>query len=75
MTTLVRNEQTKLLANALNNLGVASIVTGVIAPTAGYLFGSLEIDDPFRLLSFVVVWLFIGGSLLMGARRLLRGLA
>ncbi len=53
---LVRNEQNKLLATAVNNLGIASVVTGVIAPMAGYILGSLAIDDPLRLASFVVVW-------------------
>ena len=74
MSVLVRNEQKKLLATAVNNLGVTSVAAGVIAPTVGYLLGSLPIDDPFRLLSYVVIWLFVGGSLLMGARRLLKGL-
>jgi hypothetical protein len=32
MSNLVHNEQTKMTANLFNNLGVASLVTGVLAP-------------------------------------------
>ena len=74
MTSLVRNEQKKLLATAVNNLGGASVVTGVIAPVAGYVLGSLQIDDPLRLASFVVIWMFVGGTLLVVARGILKGL-
>jgi hypothetical protein len=32
MSNLVHNEQTKMLASALNNLGVISLATGLVAP-------------------------------------------
>jgi len=35
----VHNERLKLLATALNNLGVATIVTGLIAPLVSSLYG------------------------------------
>lgn len=70
----VRNEQTKLLATAVNNIGVACIVTGAISPLAGYALGVLQIDDPLRLLSFIMICAITGVSLLMGARRILKDL-
>jgi hypothetical protein len=39
---LIHNERVKLLASALNALGVALIVTGVIAPVAGVLYRGTE---------------------------------
>lgn len=40
MPNLVRNERTKLLATALNNTGVATPVTAIIAPVAWFLYGT-----------------------------------
>jgi hypothetical protein len=37
---LVHNERTKLLATGLNNVAVATIVTAIIAPIVGFLYGS-----------------------------------
>ena len=75
MNPAIRNEQTKLLASAINNLGVAAIVTGVIAPTTGYVLGSLSVDDPLRLLSFVMICLLGGVFMLHRAQRTLENLA
>jgi uncharacterized membrane protein len=36
---LIQNERIKLLATALNNLGVAILVTALIAPAATFLYG------------------------------------
>ena len=74
MSLLVHNEKTKLLATALNNLGVASIVTGAFAPVAAHILGSLTTDDPLRLASVVVIWLAVGVGLFAGAHRILREL-
>ena len=71
VSATVRNEQTKLAATAVNNLGVATLVAGVIGPTAGYLFGSLHVDDPLRLLAVGSMYGVIGGFALVRARRLL----
>jgi hypothetical protein len=67
------NERIKLAANALNNLGVAAIVTGAIAPTAAYLTGTLGETDPLRLLSLAVVWLATALVFFIGARYILGG--
>jgi hypothetical protein len=38
--SLVHNERVKLLATALSNTGVATVVTAIVAPIAGFLYGS-----------------------------------
>lgn len=38
--SLVQNERTKLLATALNNVAVATVVTALIAPAATFLYGA-----------------------------------
>ena len=74
MQAAIRNEQTKLLATAINNLGVATIGAGAIAPIVGFYVGTLDVDDPLRLASFVVVCLAAGASLLRLARLILEDL-
>ena len=69
--SLVHNERRKLLATVLNNLGVACVVTGGIAPAAAYVIGSLQVEDPLRLASAGVVWLAIGAALFRVAQRAL----
>lgn len=71
---LVRNERTKLLATALNNVSVAVIVAGVIAPVIGYSYGTFAVDDPLRLLSLAIICLTTGGTLMLAARYVLGGL-
>ncbi len=39
MSDLVKNERLKLAASAANTLGVAMVITGVIAPTATAIYG------------------------------------
>ena len=74
LTPAIRNEQIKMLATAVNNLGVACIVTGAISPLAGYFLGVLQIEDPLRLLSFIMICVVTGVSLLLGAQRILKDL-
>jgi len=74
MNVAIRNEQTKLLVGAINNLGVAAIVTGVIAPTTIFVLGSLPVEDPLRLLSFVSICLVTGVFMIHRARRTLESL-
>jgi hypothetical protein len=38
--SLVHNERVKLVATALSNIGVATVVTAIIAPIVGFLYGS-----------------------------------
>jgi hypothetical protein len=39
---LIRNERLKLAATALNMMGIALVVTGIIAPTATAIYGGTE---------------------------------
>jgi hypothetical protein len=43
--SLARNERIKLFATALSNTGVATIVTAIVAPMAGLLYGSNTISS------------------------------
>ena len=61
--TLVHNERTKLLATALNNLGVATVATGIIAPAIGFLYGSEAMQTNGWWLLIGVAWLLAGSSL------------
>ena len=58
--SLIDNERTKLLAAALNNIGVATIITGVVAPTAATLYGHGAISSGPTAIGIGAVWLFAG---------------
>lgn len=38
--SLIENERTKLTATALNNVGVATFVTALVAPAVSFLYGA-----------------------------------
>lgn len=59
--SLVENERTKLLATALNNLGVATIITGVVAPVATALYGTAH--PAYWWFTIAVVWIIVGLAL------------
>jgi len=54
-----RNERIKLLATALNNVGVAILAAAVIAPAAAFLYGTSHAGTGHW-------WLFSGAWLAMG---------
>lgn len=58
--SLIENERTKLLATALNNVGVATIITGVVAPTAAVLYGATPAGKDFWWFVVAVGWLVAG---------------
>ena len=64
MTKLVRNEQTKLLATGLNNLGIATIVAGVIAPLIARSYGASSVNG-FALSGLLAMVYLCAGALLM----------
>jgi hypothetical protein len=71
----IHNEQTKLLATALNNIAVAYVVIGFVTPMTAASFGvatapAIRIDNAI----FTVVWLCAGCALHYGARRGLRSM-
>jgi hypothetical protein len=76
MANLVYNEQTKLLANALDRVSTACVAVGVLAPVAGAFLNVPGADSP-EIAQFATCALgyFIAGYLLhLLAIRVLRGL-
>lgn len=72
--TLVHNESVKLLATTLNNVGIASIVTGVVAPSVGFIYGVGQPIPPLKLFGAVLAWLAVGVALHLMSQRVLRRL-
>ena len=63
---MIRNERLRLLATALNNLGLAFAIGGFVAPVVG---GKL----PVGLAGLVPVAWFVFGAALHGAAQLVLG--
>jgi hypothetical protein len=57
--SLVHNERIKLLATALNNTAVAIFAAAIIAPVAGFLYGSIQTASVWWAL-MGLAW-FLGG--------------
>lgn len=70
--TLIRNEQTKLLATYLNGLGIAVFAVGSLAPVFSSLYGDRGPSGFMALVSILCV--FVSGTLHLMARRVLRRL-
>jgi len=51
----IHNERIKLLATALNNLGVGAVLAGIVAPLVSGVAGDL---------AHIVVWLALGADLI-----------
>lgn len=73
--SLIHNERTKLLANALNTAATSSFAVGVLAPLAAafYNFGAAPVALGTLVLG-TCIWLSAAVALHLGARRVLRGL-
>lgn len=75
--TQVRNEQKKLLANALDRASTACFTVGIATPVAGYLYNignfGMAIEGE-RLMIGIALWLFSAIALHLMARRVLNGL-
>ncbi len=71
----VHNEQTKLLATALNNVAVAYVVVGFVTPLTAMSFG-VSSAPPLRTATatFAGIWLCTAIGLHWVARRVLRSL-
>ncbi len=74
MTKLVQNEQTKLLATGLNNLGIATIVAGAIGPLIAKTYGASGVNGFVLAGLLAVVYLLAGVSLMLIARIVLKDL-
>ena len=75
---LVENEQTKLLANAIDRASTACFTIGIATPLAGFVYnvsGFRSTIGALELASGLVGWLFAALVLHFGARRALRGLS
>ena len=75
--SLNHNEQTKLLANALDRASTACFTVGIVTPLAGYLYdiGGLRSSvQPLLLVIGLLGWLAAAIILHLSARRILRGL-
>jgi hypothetical protein len=68
---LVHNERTKLLATGLNNVAVATIVTAIIAPIVGFLYGSPSAAATRWWPLIGIVWLLVGLGLHIAAQTVL----
>lgn len=69
--SLVHNERTKLLATALNNVAVATIVTALIAPAASFLYGTGTTAGGGWALAIGAAWLTGGVILHLAAHQVL----
>lgn len=75
--SLIRNEQTRLLANALDRAGTTCLTVGVATPLAGWLYGVGGLRETLSLPSLAAVlagWLAGALILHMLARWTLNGL-
>ena len=72
--SLVHNERVKLVAATLNNVGVAALVTGVVAPMAGYVYGIGQPIGTGRLAGAITMWLAVGSGLHILSQWVLRKL-
>lgn len=75
MSDAARNEQTKLLATGLNNIGVAFVVIGVVTPITAASFGVASAPHfSWSTGGFAVIWFCTGAGLHWIGRRVLRSL-
>jgi hypothetical protein len=75
--SLTRNEQIKLMANALDRASTACFTVGIATPLAGFLYnvgGFRTLVGPLELAIGVIGWLMACVFLHRGARGILRGL-
>jgi len=68
---LVRNERSKLAANALDRLSTASIAAGFIAPAASLSDDGIYTGYSIALAVSTIVWIFAAATLHLGARFML----
>lgn len=60
------NERLRLVATFLNNIGVATIVTAIIAPAVSFLYGVGNLSPNRWWLLIAFAWFLVG----LGLRRL-----
>lgn len=72
--SMIANERTKLLATALNNLGVTIVITGVIAPIGAAVYGASPAGASLWWLAIAAAWFFAGIGLHLLAQTVLGSL-
>lgn len=72
--SLVHNEKIKLLAATFNNLGIATVVSGFVAPMVTFVYGSQPPMPYPNLVAIAAIWLSMGFLLIVAARHVLEGL-
>ena len=72
--SLVHNERTKLLANALDRASTACLTVGVLAPVAAALYSMGNMSPSWVLILTTLSWLAAAAVLHYAARRALGGL-
>ncbi len=72
--SLIHNEQTKLLATALNEAAGSSFTVGVLAPIAAAFYSGTTAFPLLTIVIGVIIWFFAASVLHLAARRVLKGL-
>jgi hypothetical protein len=73
--TMIENERTKLLANALDRASTACVTVGLLAPIAALLYGATGTAiSPVAFGLICAIWIFAAGTLHLIARIILGGL-
>lgn len=75
--SLIRNERTKLLANALDRASTACFTVGIATPVAGYIYNISNLRETLPILTIVIGgigWILACIVLHLLARRTLGGL-
>ncbi len=74
MPSLIRNERTKLLANALDRTSTACIAAGLIGPFVASMNGVGPLHMSWAAILSCAVWISAAIVLHIGARHVLGGL-
>lgn len=69
--SLVHNERVKLTATTLNNIAIAAVVAGFVAPVAGVLYGLAAAPASRFWYLVALAWLATGVILHLASRSLL----
>lgn len=74
VSDLVRNERTKLLANAFDRASTAALAVGVLGPIVAFTFGDLTLAETLPLRTLVVstmLWVLVSTAFHLVARAVL----
>ena len=74
MSRLVDNERIRMLATGLNNLGIATIVAGTIAPFIARTYGASDLHVFVLPNVLALIYLVVGMTLMGFAQIVLGGL-